>query len=75
MGDPPPMPAPIERPAGQPDRANFTLWLQYLESRRERAEIAGLDFEGQRDAYKNANELNTEQLRQCNAWAAEHDGH
>jgi len=67
--DPPPMPEEIERPAGQPTAATWTAWLTYVDRRRERAELAGLYYQGERDAERNANEMNSEQLTQCNAWA------
>lgn len=70
----PPMPDEIVRPAGEPTAATWRDWITYIDRRRERAELAGLFFEGQRDAVKTANDLNTEQMRQCNAWAGEHNG-
>lgn len=63
------MPDAIERPAGEPSAANWTAWLTYIDRRRERAELAGLYFQGERDAYSHAFQLTAEQLRQCNAWA------
>lgn len=67
--DEPPMPEALERPAGEPNAANWTMWLTYIDRRRERAELAGLYFQGERDALELANDLNSEQLTQCNAWA------
>lgn len=67
------MPEEIVRPAGQPNAANWTDWLVYIDRRRERAELAGLHFQGERDAFEHANELNSEQLAQCNAWARSQD--
>jgi hypothetical protein len=67
--DEPPMPELLERPAGEPNATNWPMWMSYIDRRRERAELAGLFFEGERDAIEMANELNAEQLRQCNAWA------
>lgn len=67
------MPEAIERPAGEPSAANWTAWLAYVDRRRERAELAGLFFQGERDALELANSLNTEQLTQCNAWARAQD--
>lgn len=64
------MPDEIERPAGEPSATNWRDWMPYIVRRQERAELAGLFFQGERDAYEHANALNTEQLRQCNAWAA-----
>lgn len=69
------MPDEIARPAGEPTAQTWRDWMTYVDRRRERAELAGLFFQGERDAQEHANNLNTEQLRQCNAWAAEHDGH
>lgn len=63
------MPDEIIRPAGQPNATNWTEWLIYIDRRRERAELAGLHFQGERDSYEHAFELTAEQLRQCNAWA------
>jgi len=65
----PPMPAPIERPAGQPTASNWTQWLAYIDRRRERAELAGLFYQGERDSYRNAYELNAETQTQCMSWA------
>lgn len=66
---PPPMPDAIERPAGEPNAANWRDWLIYVDRRRERAELAGLHFQGEANSFENANEMNSEQLTQCNAWA------
>lgn len=63
------MPDPIERPAGEPNATNWTSWLTYVDRRRERAELAGLFYQGERDSFEHANDLNSEQLRQCNGWA------
>lgn len=63
------MPEAIERPAGEPSAANWSLWMAYIDRRRERAELAGLFFQGERDQLDLANDLNTEQITQCNAWA------
>lgn len=63
------MPETIERPAGQPSAANWDQWFAYIVRRQERAELAGLFFQGERDAYKQAWELVAEQLRQCVTWA------
>lgn len=67
--DPPPMPEEIVRPAGEPTAQTWRDWMAYVDRRRERAELAGLFFQGKADAEENANNLNSEQLRQCNAWA------
>lgn len=63
------MPPSIERPAGMPSAANWDQWVIYEGRRRERAELAGLFFQGERDAFSQAYELTAEQMRQCNAWA------
>lgn len=63
------MPEAFIRPAGEPNSVNWRDWLSYVDRRRERAELAGLFFEGERDQERHANQLNTEQLTQCNAWA------
>jgi hypothetical protein len=69
--DEPPMPEPLERPSGEPNATNYPIWMGYFVRRAERAELAGLFFQGERDAYEDAYELTAEQMRQCNAWAAE----
>lgn len=69
----PPMPAAIERPAGEPNAANWSAWLTYVDRRRERAELAGLFYQGERNSYEHAYEMTAEQLRQCNGWAREAD--
>lgn len=61
----PPMPPAIERPAGEPSARNWTEWLAWSIRRMERAELAGLHFQGQADSERQANALNSEQLRQC----------
>lgn len=63
------MPPEIERPAGEPNAANWPAWMTYIDRRRERAELAGLFFQGERDSYEHAFGLTAEQLRQCNEWA------
>lgn len=63
------MPDAIERPAGEPNSQNWTSWLIYEGRRRERAELAGLFFQGERDAFELAYTLTAEQMRQCNGWA------
>ena len=68
------MPPEIERPAGQPSAATWTQWVAYIDRRRERAELAGLYYQGERDSFQQAWELVAEQLRQCVAWSrAEND--
>jgi hypothetical protein len=71
----PPMPPEIERPAGQPTATTYPAWLAYVDRRRERAELAGLFYQGERNAFRHANELNTEQLTQCREWARSVDEH
>lgn len=61
------MPAEIARPAGAP--AVTPEWLAYIDRRRERAELAGLFYQGERDSFEHAFGLTAEQMRQCNAWA------
>lgn len=63
------MPDAIERPAGEPNATNFAAWLTYIDRRRERAELAGLFYQGERNAIQDAYELTAEQMRQCNAWS------
>jgi hypothetical protein len=70
----PPLPPEIERPAGQPTAATWTLWMAYVDRRRERAELAGLFFQGERDTFQHAYGLTAEQMQQCNAWANAHNG-
>jgi hypothetical protein len=68
------MPETIERPAGQPSAANWDQWFSYIVRRQERAELAGLFYQGERDSYRQAWELVAEQLRQCVTWAKARDG-
>lgn len=68
------MPEPIERPAGEPNATNWAAWMAYIDRRRERAELAGLYFQGERDTFEHAYGLTAEQMRQCNAWAREAGG-
>ena len=63
------MPEAIARPAGEPNAANWAEWVSYIDRRRERAELAGLFYQGERDTFQHAYELTAEQMRQCNAWA------
>jgi hypothetical protein len=65
------MPDAIERPAGEPNATTWRDWLTYVDRRRERAELAGLFYQGERNEYEHAYELTSEQMRQCNAWAHE----
>lgn len=67
------MPPEIERPAGQPSAQTYDLWLAYEHRRRERAELAGLFFQGQRDAYRAAWEMNADTQTRCATWARETD--
>lgn len=66
---PPPMPPEIERPAGQPSARSYVEWLTYEHRRRERAELAGLHFQGERNAYRAAYDDAAAQLESCRAWA------
>ena len=61
----PPLPPAVERPAGEPSARNWEQFYVWLDNRRERAELAGLYFQGMADAEAQANVNNTEQLRQC----------
>jgi hypothetical protein len=72
--DAPPMPPELERPLGQPTAANWPAWMAYIDRRRERAELAGLYYQGERDSYEHAYGLTAEQMRQCNAWSVAHNG-
>jgi hypothetical protein len=58
----PPMPEALPRPAGN---AAPEAFVAYATRRMERAELAGLFFQGERDAFKQAYDLTAEQLRQC----------
>ena len=69
----PPIPDAIERPAGEPTAANWTSWLSYIDRRRERAELAGLYYQGERDAEQNARVMNADTQERCATWAHEHD--
>lgn len=68
--DEPPMPEALPRPAGNAPPEAF---VSYATRRMERAELAGLFFQGERDAYKQAYDLTAEQLRQCVAFSQEHN--
>lgn len=67
------MPEAFERPAGEPNATNWPVWMTYIDRRRERAELAGLYFQGMRDAYEDAYDMTAEQLVQCNGWARTRD--
>jgi hypothetical protein len=67
------MPDPIERPAGQPTAQNYPAWLTYEARRRERAELAGLHYLGERDAERNARIMNAETQARCRDWAREQE--
>lgn len=66
---PPPMPPAIERPVGEPSARSYVEWLTYEHRRRERAELAGLHFQGERNAYRDAYNDTAAQLDACRAWA------
>lgn len=70
----PPIPPAIERPAGEPNARNYPDWLAYATRRMERAELAGLYFQGQADSYSQAFHLTEEQLRQCVTFVRNHNG-
>lgn len=61
----PPMPEAIERPAGEPSARTWDAWLIYSERRRERAELAGLYFQGVAQEALRVNEINSGQMRDC----------
>lgn len=65
----PPMPEPIERPAGQASAQSYPAWLAYEARRRERAELAGLFYQGERDALRSAYEMNADTQSRCRDWA------
>ena len=67
----PPMPPALERPAGTVTD-HPADWFAYVDRRRERAELAGLFYQGQRDATEQAYETNAATQRVCAAWAREH---
>jgi hypothetical protein len=69
----PPVPDAIERPAGQPSAQNYPAWLTYEARRRERAELYGLFFQGQRDALQSAWEMNADTQTRCRDWARSQD--
>ena len=69
----PPVPDAIERPAGQPTAQNYPAWLSYEARRRERAELFGLFFQGERDSIKHAYEMNAETQTRCRDWARSQD--
>lgn len=69
----PPIPEPIIRPAGEPTAANWAEWMAYVDRRRERAELAGLYYQGERDAEQNARVMNAETQTRCRDWAREQD--
>lgn len=66
---PPPMPPPFERPAGEPSARSYVEWLRYEHRRRERAELAGLHFQGERNSYRDAYNDTATQMNDCRAWA------
>lgn len=69
----PPMPDAFERPAGQPTAQNYPSWLAYEARRRERAELAGLFFQGERNAISEAFEMNADTQTRCRDWARAQD--
>lgn len=66
------MPPEIERPAGEPSARTWDQWMAYIDRRRERAELAGLYFQGTADSYSQAYGLTAEQLRQCVSFVRAH---
>lgn len=69
--DAPPLPDALERPAGTFIQ-HPAAWFAYSDNRRERAELAGLFLQGERDAYRVAWETNATPQRVCAQWAREH---
>lgn len=69
--DEPPMPPALERPAGTVTD-HPADWFAYVDRRRERAELAGLYFQGERDAVREAYETNAATQRVCATWAKQH---
>lgn len=65
----PPIPEAIERPAGQPTAQSYPEWLAYEARRRERAELYGLFFQGERNALLSAFEMNADTQTRCRDWA------
>lgn len=63
------MPDSIERPAGQPTAQSYPSWLAYEARRRERAELAGLFYQGERAAIQSAYDMNAETQTRCQTWA------
>lgn len=45
---------------------------EYLRVRTQRAELAGLYFQGERDVWRDAYETNAATQRVCATWAREH---
>lgn len=70
--EPPPIPPAIERPAGEPNATNYPGWLTYVDRRRERAELAGLFYQGERNAIRDAYNDTDIQHDECRAWAEQH---
>jgi len=71
--DAPPMPDAIERPAGEPTAANWPAWMAYVDRRRERAELAGLYYQGERNAEEDARVMNADTQTRCAEWARGQD--
>ena len=65
------MPEAIVRPAGEPNTRNWVDWLRYEARRRERAELAGLHFQGERNSYRDAYADTAAQLNECIAFSRE----
>ena len=65
----PPLPDLLPRPASN---APASAFLAYDDSRRERAELAGLYYQSDRDAVRQAYDTNAATQRVCAAWAREH---
>lgn len=69
---PPPMPETIVRPAGEPSARAWVDWLRYEARRRERAELAGLHYQGERNAYRDAYGDTAAQLEECVTFSRAH---
>lgn len=71
LPEPPPIPDAMERPAGEPSARSYVDWLRYEHRRRERAELAGLHYQGERNAYRQAYDDTVTQLGECLTYARE----
>jgi hypothetical protein len=67
------MPDAFERPAGEPSSQSWHVWLAYEARRRERAELAGLHYQGERNAYRDAYRDTAAQLEACVSFVQERE--